>query len=108
MDMFGTGEMYSMSKTRATLENPDTMTCTVKGLEGGIVCDWRINEVRQGRKAHAGCLKIKNAGDDNEERICERVCKKGWDEVECAEEGGTWADGACDKGYNWDGACDKG
>jgi len=53
-DYHGDGEMYSIDVTRATMENPNTMTCTVKG--DGIVCDWRINEVGQATKAHAGCV----------------------------------------------------
>jgi len=76
-DLMHDGEMYSMDLTRAAMENKDTMTCTLYGPEDGIVCDWRINEVRLATEVHAGCVK-------------KNKCKKDWSENKCANKGGTW------------------
>jgi len=93
--------------TRPMLENKDTMTCTLKGPEDGIVCDWRINEVRHASKAHAGCKMTKNNGKEEcKLAVDEAKCaKKGWDAEKCAEKG--WSEDKCaEKGGTWDVLCE--
>jgi len=94
------GEEYSdyySDGERAKLENKDTMACTVFGPEGGIVCDWEINEVRYQNKQHPGCLMMKKGK--------EKAMMK-WSKTKCDKKGGEWSTKAkvekIENGFSYD------
>jgi len=78
---------FTMDPDRSKMENKDTMTCMKYGPEGGIVCDWEINEIRYSSKVVEGCVKTKENSEHGGK------CKKKWNKTKCAKKDGyAWSD----------------
>merc|ERR1740121_563799 len=80
----GDDDKWVASADRAKIENMDTMVC--RRHWQGIVCDWRINEVRTSSTWKEACHIKRKKNGKNIERCSTKVTKKKCDALKA----GTW------------------